>query len=103
MPVDNNHYDRVAATWWDETQPLCMLLTGLNPGRFGYFREVLTQRLGIDLRGKNALDVGCGGGFLAEEFARLGCRVTGVDPSKPTLETARAHASRSGLDINYRV
>lgn len=48
------------------------------------------------------LDVGCGGGLLAEEFARIGCRVTGVDPSSPSLDTARAHASAAGLDIDYR-
>jgi 2-polyprenyl-6-hydroxyphenyl methylase / 3-demethylubiquinone-9 3-methyltransferase len=80
-----------------------MLLTGLNPGRFEYFRAILTERLGIDPRRTAALDVGCGGGFLTEEFARLGCRVTGIDPSAPTLETARAHAPRSGLEIEYRV
>jgi 2-polyprenyl-6-hydroxyphenyl methylase / 3-demethylubiquinone-9 3-methyltransferase len=103
LPIDNDYYNRNADTWWDESQPLSMLLTGLNPGRFGYFREVLTNRLRIDPRGMTALDIGCGGGFLAEEFARLGCRVTGVDPSTPTLETARAHAHRSGLEIDYRV
>jgi len=64
---------------------------------------VPTRRLQIDPRGVTALDIGCGGGFLAEEFARLGCNVTGIDPSAPTLETACAHAHRSGLDIDYRV
>lgn len=103
MPIDNDYYNRVADTWWDASQPLSMLLTGLNPGRFDYFREVLTRRLQIDPRGITALDIGCGGGFLAEEFARLGCRVTGVDPSVPTLGTARAHARQSGLDIDYVV
>lgn len=103
MPIDNEYYDRVADTWWDEVQPLSMLLTGLNPGRFGYLRDLLTRRLQIDPRGITALDIGCGGGFLAEEFARLGCRVAGVDPSAPTLETARVHAQQSGLDIDYRV
>ncbi len=78
-----------------------MLRTMLNPGRFGYFRRVLTERLGIDPAGKAALDVSCGGGLLAEEFARLGCAVTGVDPSAPSLATARAHAARSGLTIGY--
>jgi 2-polyprenyl-6-hydroxyphenyl methylase/3-demethylubiquinone-9 3-methyltransferase len=103
VPIDNDYYDRVAAGWWDESQPLSMLLTGLNPGRFGYFRAVLTRRLGIEPRGATALDIGCGGGFQAEEFARLGCRVTGVDPSALTLEAARAHAHQSGLEIEYRL
>jgi 2-polyprenyl-6-hydroxyphenyl methylase/3-demethylubiquinone-9 3-methyltransferase len=50
-----------------------------------------------------ALDIGCGGGFLAEEFARLGCRVVGVDPSAVSIETARRHAAATGLDVDYRV
>jgi 2-polyprenyl-6-hydroxyphenyl methylase/3-demethylubiquinone-9 3-methyltransferase len=53
--------------------------------------------------GKSALDIGCGGGLLAEEFARLGCKVTGIDPSERSLQTARAHAKQSGLDIECRV
>jgi 2-polyprenyl-6-hydroxyphenyl methylase/3-demethylubiquinone-9 3-methyltransferase len=103
LPIDNDYYNRNADTWWDESEPLSMLLTGLNPGRFGYFRDVLTNRLRIDPHGVTALDIGCGGGFLAEEFARLGCNVTGIDPSAPTLETACAHAHRSGFEIDYRV
>jgi 2-polyprenyl-6-hydroxyphenyl methylase/3-demethylubiquinone-9 3-methyltransferase len=103
MPVDNEIYNLQAATWWDEQAPLAILRTGANPGRFGYFREVLLKQVGVDPVGKQALDVGCGGGLLAEEFARLGCQVTGLDPSDPSLATARAHARQSGLDIEYRV
>ena len=102
MPVDNTLYNRPGDIWWDEHEPLSTLRTMVNPGRFPYFREVLTERLGIDPRGKAALDVGCGGGLLAEEFARLGCVVTGIDPSESSLATARAHAARSGLAIDYR-
>jgi ubiquinone biosynthesis O-methyltransferase len=47
------------------------------------------------------LDVGCGGGLLAEEFARLGCAVTGIDPSHESLAVAREHAHRQGLRIEY--
>jgi 2-polyprenyl-6-hydroxyphenyl methylase / 3-demethylubiquinone-9 3-methyltransferase len=102
MPVDNQLYDRLAATWWDEDENMALLRTGMNPARFGYMRRVLTQELSHP-RGKRGLDVGCGGGLLAEEFAKLGCRVTGVDPSEPSLETARAHAEREGLEIEYVV
>jgi 2-polyprenyl-6-hydroxyphenyl methylase/3-demethylubiquinone-9 3-methyltransferase len=49
------------------------------------------------------LDIGCGGGFLAEEFAVLGCQVTGVDPSPASVGAARAHAAGRGLRIDYRV
>jgi 2-polyprenyl-6-hydroxyphenyl methylase/3-demethylubiquinone-9 3-methyltransferase len=102
MPVDNELYNRSGDSWWDEKEPLSTLRTMLNPARFGYFRKVLVERLQIDPKGAVTLDVGCGGGLLAEEFARLGCRVTGVDPSEPSLATARAHAARSGLVIDYR-
>jgi 2-polyprenyl-6-hydroxyphenyl methylase / 3-demethylubiquinone-9 3-methyltransferase len=102
MPVDNTLYNTPGDIWWDETAGLSMLRTALNPARFGYFRMVLTERLHITPQGKAALDVGCGGGLLAEEFARLGCHVTGIDPSGPSLQTARAHAAASGLSIDYR-
>ena len=102
MPIDNKFYDRDADIWWNEQEPLSLLRTLANPPRLGYFRAVLSERLGRDPRGMSALDVGCGGGLLAEEFARLGCAVTGIDPSAPSLATARAHAARSGLHIEYR-
>lgn len=102
MPVDNELYNRPGDIWWDEDELLSMLRTMLNPARFAYFRQTLTERLKMDLQGKETLDIGCGGGLLAEEFARLGCRVTGIDPSQPSLETARAHARQSGLEIEYR-
>ncbi len=100
MPVDNQLYDEMAGSWWDESG-LLHILRALNPGRFGYMRRVL-EEFGIDPRGKATLDVGCGGGLLAEEFARLGCDVTGIDPSEQSLETARAHAHAAGLAIEYR-
>jgi 2-polyprenyl-6-hydroxyphenyl methylase/3-demethylubiquinone-9 3-methyltransferase len=103
MPVDNQLYDRLADTWWTEDSVLSLLRTSINPARFGYMRRVLTEELGIDPRGRTALDVGSGGGLLAEEFARLGCRVTGIDPSAQSVEAARAHAAQHGLDIEYTV
>ncbi len=102
MPADNTLYSRPGDIWWDEREAFSALRTALNPARFGYFRRVLTGRLGRDPRGVAALDVGCGGGLLAEEFARLGCQVTGIDPSEPALAVARAHAASSGLAITYR-
>ncbi len=101
MPVDNQLYDTMADSWWDEEGCL-HILRGLNPARFGYMRRVLVDELGIGPRGKKTLDVGCGGGLLAEEFARLGCDVTGIDPSEKSIEAARAHARQEGLAIDYR-
>ena len=102
MGIDNKIYDRIGDTWWDENNPLNMLLGSFTPGRFDYFRGVL-DRTDRDPTGMRAVDIGCGGGFLAEEFARLGCRVVGIDPSPISIATARRHAHSSGLDISYLV
>src|SRR5947209_13104909 len=103
MPVDNQLYDRLGDTWWGDEGTLSMLRTALNPARFPWLRRTLTRTLGREPQGLRTLDVGCGGGLLAEEFARLGCRVTGVDPAVPSLATARMHAAKSGLAIAYCV
>jgi len=99
--IDNAIYDRVATTWWDQDGFMALLRTSVNPPRFAFFREALTQRLGRDPNGLRVLDVGCGGGLLSEEFAALGCDVTGIDLSLPTLAVARQHAQASGLSIRY--
>ena len=101
MPVDNLLYDRLAAGWWDEPGFL-HALAALNPARFGYMRRVLTEELRLTPTGLRVLDVGCGGGLLAEEFARLGCAVTGIDPSGESLAAAREHAAAQGLTIAYQ-
>ena len=101
MPVDNTVYDRMADTWWDEDGFL-HVLAALNPARFGYMRRVLIQELYLAPAGMRALDIGCGGGLLAEEFAHLGCAVVGVDPSEESLAAARIHAADQGLAIDYQ-
>lgn len=109
VPVDNTLYDSHADAWWREDGFLHFLHTGLNPARVGYFRKVLgaTGVLGPDRGGSGdpgrppALDVGCGGGLLAEPLTRLGLAVTGVDPSEASLDTARRHARNAGLPIRY--
>ena len=103
--LDNDVYDRIGETWWEEDNPLAFLHGSMTTGRMQYFRAVLT-RLGClptDERHPTALDVGSGGGFLAEEFCRLGFTVTGVDPSQVSVSSAAAHAARTGLDIDYRI
>jgi 2-polyprenyl-6-hydroxyphenyl methylase / 3-demethylubiquinone-9 3-methyltransferase len=101
VPVDNTVYDRMADSWWDESGFL-HTLAALNPARFGYMRRVLVDELRLAPVGLRALDIGCGGGLLAEEFARLGCAVVGVDPSVESLAAARAHAASQGLAIGYQ-
>jgi 2-polyprenyl-6-hydroxyphenyl methylase/3-demethylubiquinone-9 3-methyltransferase len=101
MPVDNELYNRISDTWWDDDGVLNILRTWLNPVRFGYFQQIWSEKLKVDPRGKETLDIGCGGGLLAEEFAQAGCKVTGIDPSEPSLAVAKTHAQQSDLDINY--
>jgi 2-polyprenyl-6-hydroxyphenyl methylase / 3-demethylubiquinone-9 3-methyltransferase len=101
--VDNGVYDRLGGSWWDETSLLNVLHGSFTPGRFAYFRSVFGRQFGAGVAGLRVLDIGCGGGFLAEEFAALGCRVTGVDPSPASIGAARAHAAGRGLRIDYRV
>jgi 2-polyprenyl-6-hydroxyphenyl methylase/3-demethylubiquinone-9 3-methyltransferase len=103
LPIDNDVYDRMGESWWEEDSPLNLMHGSFTPGRFSYFREVLARQRKAEVRGLRALDIGCGGGFLAEEFAALGCQVTGVDPSPASVGTARRHAAIRGLDIDYRV
>ena len=102
MPVDNAIYMAPGDIWWDESQPLSSLRTAINPGRIGYLRRIL-EETGYRTASARALDVGCGGGLMAEEVARMGFDVTGVDPAEASVEVAADHARRSGLDITYRV
>jgi len=90
----------MADGWWDEAGFL-HALAALNPARFGYMRRILIEELRLAPVGLHVLDIGCGGGLLAEEFARLGCTVMGVDPSEESLVAARAHAADQGLAIGY--
>ena len=101
MPVDNEIYNRPGDIWWDEHEPLNAIRTAINPARLEYFTRVFRE-LGVDPAGKSVVDIGCGGGLFAEEFARLGARVVGVDPSTSSLNTARSHAGTVGLSIDYR-
>ena len=88
--------ERDPEVWWSERGPF-LGLHELNLVRVDYFRGVFGG-----FAGKRVLDVGCGGGILAEALAREGARVTGVDPSAKSLAAARAHAARSRLTIEYR-
>jgi 2-polyprenyl-6-hydroxyphenyl methylase / 3-demethylubiquinone-9 3-methyltransferase len=100
MPVDNAIYDTEP---WRDAHGFLSTLSALTPVRFGYMRDVLVNTLGITPEGQRVLDIGCGGGFLTEEFAKIGFDVTGIDPSGPTITQAAAHAAEAGLAITYRV
>ncbi len=101
--IDNDVYNRIGATWWEPDNPLVLLHGSVTRARFAYFRGVLDRRLPSQPAGLRALDIGSGAGFLAEEFARLGFSVVGVDPSPVAVDAARRHARQSGLSIEYLV
>ena len=100
MPVNNELYQTHGHDWWSEDASFAIssLRYCMNPVRYGYFKRRLQQ---LDLPGKTLLDVGCGGGFLAEEFARDGFTITGIDPATRSLEAARKHAVENN-EVNRR-
>ena len=106
-PREVEYYSNMAATWWDAAGPFWPLHT-LNELRITYIRDRLCEHFGRDagaelpLDGLRVIDVGCGGGILAESMARLGARVTGIDVVEKNIAIARLHAAESGLDIDYR-
>src|SRR5437660_800647 len=76
--------ERMPGLWWSDAGPFAGLHE-LNAARVEYFRGVFNG-----FGGKRVLDVGCGGGILAEALATEGARVTGIDPSERSLTAARA-------------
>ena len=88
--------ERLPDVWWADAGPF-VGLHQLNAARVEYFRRVFGG-----FGGKRALDIGCGGGILAESLAAEGAVVTAVDPSEKSLAAARQHAARSGLSVDYR-
>jgi len=100
--IDNAVYGVQSDQWWQPESPWYQMIVTFDPARVGYAKKILIERLKIDPKTTAALEVGCGGGFMTEEMARMGFATTGVDPSEPSLRVAAEHARRSGLDIRYR-
>jgi 2-polyprenyl-6-hydroxyphenyl methylase / 3-demethylubiquinone-9 3-methyltransferase len=103
LEVNNEVYRRMGHVWWDEERcgALNLLRFVMNPVRTAYFRTMIDQARASGGTWHTVLDVGCGGGYLSEEFAKLGFEVTGVDPAPESLECARRHAEHAGLSISY--
>lgn len=100
--TDNKHFDAneihkfeaMAAEWWSPTGKF-KPLHQLNPIRLDYIDQHAY------LKGKRVLDVGCGGGLLAENMAIRGAHVTGIDRSPKALGVARTHAEQQGVHVDY--
>ncbi|MFT6785873.1 MAG: 2-polyprenyl-6-hydroxyphenyl methylase/3-demethylubiquinone-9 3-methyltransferase [Dinoroseobacter sp.] len=106
-PTEIAKFEAMAADWWNPTgkfKPLHML----NPCRLDYITQQIAAQFDRDLSDKlpfaglRLLDIGCGGGLLAEPMARLGADVVGADAAERNIPVAQIHAEQSGLKIDYR-
>ncbi|WP_412507509.1 bifunctional 2-polyprenyl-6-hydroxyphenol methylase/3-demethylubiquinol 3-O-methyltransferase UbiG [Roseovarius sp. SYSU LYC5161] len=97
MRNDLTIYDAVADRWWSDEIRWVRTLRNLVPGRLSWFDRH------IDWPGKDVLDLGCAGGFMAEALADRGARVTGIDPAGQAIAAARAHARATGRSIAYDI
>jgi 2-polyprenyl-6-hydroxyphenyl methylase/3-demethylubiquinone-9 3-methyltransferase len=105
-PDEIEKFSRIAAEWWDPESKF-KPLHKFNPARIGYIRDALISHFNLEagaepLKGLKLLDIGCGGGLIAEPMARLGASVTAVDAAEPNIKTAKVHAEEQGLKIDYR-
>ncbi|WNC70002.1 bifunctional 2-polyprenyl-6-hydroxyphenol methylase/3-demethylubiquinol 3-O-methyltransferase UbiG [Thalassotalea nanhaiensis] len=94
-PEEIAKFEKVASQWWDlhgDFKPLHQI----NPLR----RNFITSHVG-DVFEKHIIDVGCGGGILAESLARLGANVTGIDMGTEPLNVAKLHALEAGVPVTY--
>jgi 2-polyprenyl-6-hydroxyphenyl methylase / 3-demethylubiquinone-9 3-methyltransferase len=95
-PVEIEKFSQLAHRWWDpgaEFRPL----HDINPLRLNYIEGI------AGLQGKRVLDVGCGGGILAESMAARGAEVTGIDLAEKPLKVAQLHLLESGRAVDYRL
>lgn len=106
--IEVNHFDKPNQDWWDEYGSFSALHR-LTPCRIEYIvqvikRNIISKQINSSTKicnNLNILDVGCGGGLLCEPLSRLGGNVTGIDVSENAIITAKQHASKMGLKINY--
>jgi 2-polyprenyl-6-hydroxyphenyl methylase / 3-demethylubiquinone-9 3-methyltransferase len=94
-PKEIAKFEALAMRWWDphsEFKPL----HDINPLRLNYINEK------AGLAGKKVIDVGCGGGILAESMAHTGANVTGIDMGEAPLNVAKLHGMDSGVEVDYQ-
>jgi 2-polyprenyl-6-hydroxyphenyl methylase / 3-demethylubiquinone-9 3-methyltransferase len=102
-----DRFARLSSQWWDQRGKF-RALHKIGPARLGFLRDEMVRHFALTpgemrpLEGLRVLDIGCGGGLICEPLARLGARVTGLDPAVENIEAARRHAEGQGLAIEYR-
>lgn len=88
-------FEALASRWWDKDSEF-KPLHDINPLRLNWIDEL------AGLAGKRVVDIGCGGGILAESMAQRGARVTGIDMGEAPLSVAKLHALESAVTVEYR-
>jgi len=96
-PAELARFSALAHRWWDPNSEF-KALHDINPLRLAWIDSIVGG-----LAGKRVVDVGCGGGILAESMASRGASVTGVDLSERALGVARLHQLESGVEVDYRL
>lgn len=94
-PAELAKFDSLASRWWD-TEGEFRPLHQINPLRLDWIRQH------VKFAGSKAVDIGCGGGILAEAMANAGATVTGIDMAEGPLAVARLHQIESGVEVDYR-
>ncbi|MDJ0751010.1 MAG: bifunctional 2-polyprenyl-6-hydroxyphenol methylase/3-demethylubiquinol 3-O-methyltransferase UbiG [Woeseiaceae bacterium] len=94
-PAELAKFDSLAARWWD-TEGDFRPLHQINPLRLDWIRQY------VDLKDSKVVDIGCGGGILAESMAEAGADVVGIDMAEGPLSVARLHQMESGVEVDYR-
>ena len=95
-PLELQKFSDLAHRWWDPTSEF-RPLHEINPLRL----EWIHAR--VPLTGKRVVDIGCGGGILAESIAKKGATVTGIDLSEKALKVAELHSLESGVAVRYEL
>lgn len=95
-PAEIEKFSALASRWWDPTSEF-KPLHEINPLRLGWISDVVGG-----LNNKKIIDVGCGGGILAEAMAAQGAQVTGIDLADKSLKIARLHSLETGIKVDYQ-
>ncbi|TAN47585.1 MAG: bifunctional 2-polyprenyl-6-hydroxyphenol methylase/3-demethylubiquinol 3-O-methyltransferase UbiG [Rhodospirillales bacterium] len=107
LPDEVARFARMAQHWWDPEGPM-KPLHKMNPARVAFLKGEFARHFDRDpespqpFKGLSLLDVGTGAGLIAEPMARLGFAVTGIDAARESVEAAKAHAAKAGLEIDYQ-